>query len=164
MVHNLIAEVGKGLLSGPWGSAKTFIALDLSGCVMTGEPFAGRKVMRRGGVLFIAHEGAFEIPIRLKGLVEGKAAGTAIMQAAAGERPVDPNDMPFAWIEECPRLVDRDAADTLVLTADGAGANCASATTCRWRSSSSTRWRLGPGSTTRIALQRRRRSWVRWRG
>lgn len=120
LVHNLIAEVGKGLLSGQWGSAKTFIALDLSGCVMTGEPFAGRKVMRRGGILFIAPEGAFEIPIRLKGLVEGKMAGTAMMQAAAGERPIDPNDMPFAWIEECPRLVDRDAADTLALTADAA--------------------------------------------
>ncbi|KQO93465.1 hypothetical protein ASF32_03670 [Methylobacterium sp. Leaf91] len=120
LVRDLIAEVGKGLLSGQWGSAKTFIALDLSGCVMTGEPFAGRNVMRRGGVLFIAPEGAFEIPIRLKGLVSGKVAGTAISQAASGERPIDPDDMPFAWIEECPRLVDRDAADLLMLTADAA--------------------------------------------
>ncbi|MBP2497805.1 hypothetical protein ABID82_004010 [Methylobacterium sp. PvP062] len=120
LVRDLIAQTGKGLLSGQWGSAKTFIALDLSGCVMTGEPFAGRQVMRRGGVLFIAPEGAFEIPIRLKGLVAGKVAGTAMAQAAAGERLVDPDDLPFAWIEECPRLVDRDATDTLALTADAA--------------------------------------------
>ena len=119
-MRDLIAEVGKGLLSGQWGSAKTFIALDLSGCIMTGEPFAGRKVLRRGGVLFIAPEGAFEIPVRLKGLVQGKLAGTAMAQATTGERRVDPDRLPFAWIEECPRLVDRDAADTLILTADAA--------------------------------------------
>jgi len=33
---------------------------------MTGMPFAGREVARRGGVLFIAAEGAFEIPVRLR--------------------------------------------------------------------------------------------------
>ncbi len=120
LVRDLIAETGKGLLSGQWGSAKTFIALDLSGCVMTGESFANRPVLRRGGVLFIAPEGAFEIPIRLKGLVTGKLAGAAMAQAAGGERSVDPDDLPFAWIEECPRLVERDAADTLILTADAA--------------------------------------------
>lgn len=120
LVRDLIAEVGKGLLSGQWGSAKTFIALDLSGCVMTGESFAGRQVLRRGGVLFIAPEGAYEIPIRLKGLVTGKVAGAAMAMTASGDRAVDPDDLPFAWIEECPRLVDRDAADTLVLTADAA--------------------------------------------
>lgn len=122
LVRNLLSTVGKGLLSGQWGSAKTFIALDLSGCVMTGEPFAGRRVLRRGGVLFIAPEGAYEIPIRLKGLVEGKIAGTALAQTFTGERLVDPDDLPFAWIDECPRLVERDAADQLMLTADIAAA------------------------------------------
>ena len=120
LVRYLMAEVGKGLLSGQWGSAKTFIALDLSGCVMTGEPFAGREVMRRGGVLFIAPEGAFEIPIRLKGLVQGKIAGTGIKQTAAGDRLVDPDDLPFAWIEECPRLLDGDAVEILLPTVDEA--------------------------------------------
>lgn len=117
-VRDLLSTTGKGLLSGQWGSAKTFIALDLCGSAMTGEAFAGRRVLRRGGVLFIAPEGAYEIPIRLKGLVSGKLAGVAMARAASGEEAVDPNDLPFAWIEECPRLVDRDAAETLILTAD----------------------------------------------
>ncbi|ACA18345.1 conserved hypothetical protein [Methylobacterium sp. 4-46] len=122
LVRDLLSTEGKGLLSGQWGSAKTFIALDLSGCIMTGEPFAGRRVLRRGGVLFIAPEGAFEIPIRLKGLVAGKLAGTVLAQKVTGMPTVNPNDLPFAWIEECPRLVDRDATDQLTLTAGVAAA------------------------------------------
>jgi hypothetical protein len=122
LVKELLSTVGKGLLSGQWGSSKTFVALDLSGCVMTGEPFAGRKVLRRGGVLFIAPEGAFEIPVRLRGLVAGKIAGTALAQAVLGQRSVDPDDLPFAWVEECPRLVEADSVEHLALTAEAAAA------------------------------------------
>jgi len=122
LVKELLSTTGKGLLSGQWGSSKTFVALDLSGCVMTGEPFAGRKVLRRGGVLFIAPEGAFEIPVRLRGLVAGKIAGAAFAQAVRGQRSVDPDDLPFAWVEECPRLVEADSVEHLALTAETAAA------------------------------------------
>ena len=113
LVSEMIAEVGKGLLSGQWGSAKTFIALDLSGCIMTGQPFAGRRVLRTGGTLFIAPEGASEIPVRLRGLVAGKIN-------AVQAPHLDPEDLPFTWIEECPRLVAPDAAATLISTAEEA--------------------------------------------
>src|SRR3954464_3207910 len=69
LIRDLIPETGKGLLSGQWGTGKTFGALDLSASVMTGQLFAGRRVVRQGGVLFVAAEGAYEIPIRLQGLV-----------------------------------------------------------------------------------------------
>lgn len=115
LIRGLIGETGKGLASGQWGACKTFAVVDLSASVMTGEPFAGRKVMRRGGVLFIASEGAYEIPIRLRGIVQGK------LGASAGER------LPFAWIEECPRLLDADAVPKLVFTAKVAAEHLASA-------------------------------------
>ena len=105
LIREMIGQTGKGLLAGQWGAGKTFSALDLSASVMTGLPFAGRKVMRQGGVLFIAPEGAFEIPIRLRGIVQGKLAQSA------------PPRLPFAWIEECPRLLDADAVPQLVGTA-----------------------------------------------
>lgn len=120
LVRDLVPEVGKGLLSGQWGSGKTFGVLDLSGSVMTGEPFAGRRVVRVGGVLFIAPEGASEIPIRLTGLVEGKLKVGAFARAAGGEPPVDTKRLPIAWIDECPRLVDASAVETLTLTAETA--------------------------------------------
>lgn len=105
LVRDLVFETGKGLLAGQWGGGKTFGALDLSASVMTGSPFAGKRVMRQGGVLFIAPEGSFEIPIRLRGIVQGKLG------------PEAPDRLPFAWIEECPRLLDADAVPQLVTVA-----------------------------------------------
>jgi len=92
LVKNMIPETGVGLLSGQWGTYKTFVALDLAGAVMTESLFAGRPVKRRGGVLFLAAEGAGEIPIRLSGLVEAKFTGQG--------------KLPFAWRESCPTLTD----------------------------------------------------------
>jgi Bifunctional DNA primase/polymerase, N-terminal/AAA domain len=69
LVKDLILENSHGLASGQWGACKTFGVIDLSASVMTGTSFAGREVCKRGGVLFIAAEGAHEIPVRLKGVV-----------------------------------------------------------------------------------------------
>ncbi|MCP2083946.1 UNVERIFIED_ORG: hypothetical protein J2W74_005211 [Methylorubrum zatmanii] len=120
LVKDLVPETGKGLLSGQWGSGKTFGVLDLCASAMTGQPFAGRRVIRRGGILFIAPEGAFEIPIRLRGLVNGKIAGDALAETAGGNPTVDPDDLPFAWIEECPRLVEAEAVEILTQVAEQA--------------------------------------------
>ncbi|GAA0256211.1 hypothetical protein LNAOJCKE_5444 [Methylorubrum aminovorans] len=120
LVKDLVPETGKGLLSGQWGSEKTFGVLDLCASTMTGQPFAGRRVIRRGGILFIAPEGAFEIPIRLRGLVNGKIAGDALAETAGGNPTVDPDDLPFAWIEECPRLVEAEAVEILAKVAEQA--------------------------------------------
>lgn len=119
LIRGMIAQLGKGLLSGQWGSAKTFIALDLCGCIMTGEPFAGRSVLRRGGVLFVAPEGASEVPVRLRGLVRGKIAGM-IGRGEVTDPGLNAADLPFAWIEECPRLVSLEAAEVLIQIAEGA--------------------------------------------
>lgn len=122
LIKDLVPEAGKGLLSGQWGSGKTFGVLDLSSSVMTGKPFAGRRTLRRGGVLFIAPEGASEIPVRLRGLVTGKITPEAMADAAGGRETVDPADLPFAWIEECPRLVNPEAVEVLTGVAEQAAA------------------------------------------
>lgn len=105
LVKDLLPERGSGLLSGQWGTFKTFVVLDLAGSVMTNQDFAGRPVRRRGGVLFIAAEGASEVSLRLKGLTDHKLD-------ANGTRVVPPR-LPFAWIEECPSLLGPEALDTL---------------------------------------------------
>jgi hypothetical protein len=109
LVHELLPQTGKGLMSGQWGFAKTFCAIDLAGSVMTAQPFAGRAIDRRGGVLFIAAEGASEIPIRIDGVEQKFAAPDA-----AGERP----RLPFAWIAEYPSLKADNAVDDVVAIAD----------------------------------------------
>jgi len=70
LIKHLLYTTGVGLISGQWGSAKTFVAIDLAGSAMMGNPFAGRPVKCKGGVLFIAAEGASEIPIRLCALIK----------------------------------------------------------------------------------------------
>ena len=80
------------------GTFKTFAALDLAVAVMTGGVFIKFPVMRRGAVLFIALEGENEIAIRLEAAV--KARGLS-------------GKVPFAWITECPRLLDPDAPQIL---------------------------------------------------
>ena len=117
LVKDLIPQLGQGLESGQWGGGKTFAAMDLAASVMTGTAFAGRQISRRGGVVFIAAEGASEIPIRLKGVVEQKLRPNALAMAAAGEPlDVDLNRLPFAWIEECPSLNENSTFERLVAT------------------------------------------------
>jgi AAA domain-containing protein len=100
LVELLIPEIGSGLLSGQWGTFKTFVALDLAAAVMAGSSFIKFPVMRRGAVLFIAMEGESEIAVRLEAAVKARGfAGKA----------------PFAWITECPRLLDNGAP--LIITA-----------------------------------------------
>jgi hypothetical protein len=105
LIKELILETGTGLASGQWGTAKTFSVIDLAGSVMTGLPFAGREVVRQGGVLFVAAEGASQVRIRLKGLVEHKLRVAAIARSILGQ-PVTVNldELPFGWIVDCPNL------------------------------------------------------------
>src|SRR5262249_47228876 len=63
LVKRLMASVGHGLLSGQWGTGKTFLALELASCVMTGQPFVGHMIKRQCGVLFLAAEGSDEVRI-----------------------------------------------------------------------------------------------------
>jgi RecA-family ATPase len=58
LVKNMLPEVGTVLLSGQWGMHKSFTMLDLGTSVVTGNSFAGHRVVRRGGVLVFAAEGA----------------------------------------------------------------------------------------------------------
>ena len=79
LVQDVIPEVGHGLIAGQWGTFKTFGAFDLAHSCMSGEPWLGYEIMRKGGVLFIALEGLDEVPIRLQAVIEdrGKIEGPA---------------------------------------------------------------------------------------
>jgi hypothetical protein len=99
LVANLLPETGAALISGQWGSFKTFLALDLACAVMTGGDFIKYPVMRRGGVLLLACEGQNEVAIRIR----------AAYEARGGE-----GNAPFAWQETSPRLLDPGAEAQLV--------------------------------------------------
>jgi hypothetical protein len=93
-VLDLLPETGVVLISGQWGTYKTFIADDLSAALMTATPFAHKQVVHKGGVLFLACEGQSEVNIRL----------TAAFRNRGGT-----GNAPFAWVPGCPRLLDPNA-------------------------------------------------------
>ena len=100
LIKGLIPATGCGLLSGQWGTGKTFLALELASALMTGQPFLGRLIKRQGGVLFLPAEGADEVRLRLEAMVREKCGS---MSRA-----------PFRWYETVPVLLQRDAADKLI--------------------------------------------------
>jgi hypothetical protein len=118
LVNETLPRIGKGLLSGQWGTFKTFVALDLARAVMTRTPFAGRDVKRQGAVLFIAAEGQGEVRVRLEGVARAKVA---TLDDISDAKPVDAKRMPFVWVKSCPRLTGEDAAETLCAIVAEAG-------------------------------------------
>jgi AAA domain len=109
LVKYVIPERGHGLLSGQWGTAKTFVLLELSAALMTGQPFVGYIIKRQCGVLLIAAEGADEVRLRLDAVVREKCGG---MERA-----------PFRWYETAPMLLQKGSAKKLIAMARQAEAS-----------------------------------------
>jgi AAA domain-containing protein/bifunctional DNA primase/polymerase-like protein len=107
LVKYIFETTGAGIVSGQWGTYKTFVVFDLSGAIMTGNPFIHFPVKRRGGVLFLAAEGSSQVKVRLAALRKHVAPDTKL---------------PFVWKKDCPRLLDKDATTKLEAIAKAAHA------------------------------------------
>jgi hypothetical protein len=100
LVDGLLPETGVALISGQWGTYKTFCAFALAAAVMLGQEFIRFPVRRKGAVLLIATEGQSEIATRV----------TAAWQASRNA-----GNAPFIWIESSPQLLGEHAADILTV-------------------------------------------------
>jgi hypothetical protein len=103
LIKRLMPAVGHGLLSGQWGSGKTFIQFDLAATLWTGQPFLGHPVKRQCGVLLIAAEGADEVRLRLDAVVRNKCGSM--------------KRVPFRWYEMTPMLLQKGAVEMLIAMA-----------------------------------------------
>ena len=83
LIKHLIPTVGSGMISGQWGTGKTFVGFDVATAVSTGQPFLGHMVKRQCGVLLIAAEGADDVRLRLDAVVRDKCG--------------DAERIPFRW-------------------------------------------------------------------
>lgn len=126
LIRHLLPETGVAILSGQWGTFKSFQALDIAASVMTGvAPRDGQPVYRKSGVLFIAAEGSSDLPLRLAALNEEKIA--PLGQKGTGQERHDSGNLPFCWVASSPLLLDKKAVnpntlETLVATARAAEA------------------------------------------
>jgi hypothetical protein len=126
LTYNRLPEVGKGLLSGQWGTFKTFMFLDMSCSIMLGGQWTNSPVYRQGGILLFAPEGAGGIPLRLQAMIEntlpGVVDGCRDLPKTLTPKSVDPKRLPFEWTNFCPPLLG--AADPLpAMTAMAAAAH-----------------------------------------
>jgi AAA domain-containing protein len=103
VIKGLIPQVGHGLMSGQWGTGKTFTFFDLTASLMTVQPFIGHTVKRQCGVLLIAAEGADEVRLRRDAVVREKCGN---MSRA-----------PFYWYETAPLLLHKGAVEKLIAMA-----------------------------------------------
>jgi hypothetical protein len=77
LVKHLIPACGHGLLSGQWGTGKTFVVFDLFAALAAQQPFLGHAVKRHCGMLLIAAEGADDVRLRLDAVVPAKCGSMA---------------------------------------------------------------------------------------
>jgi hypothetical protein len=108
LIKNLLPEIDVAWIAGQWGTGKTFVALDVAGSVLPGMPefFIDYRIKRRGGVLFIAAEGAANLGLRFEVML-AKKLGRSVM---------DPNPpQPFARVSFQPELLKNGARDLIAI-------------------------------------------------
>jgi hypothetical protein len=109
LVYGTIPETGCGLLSGQWGTYKTFTAIELACAVMSGTRIFDSDIDRPGGALLYAAEGGGEVAIRLQASLENRCPHLAELGKA-----------PFAWLtpEKLPlKLLDPQSVKTFIARA-----------------------------------------------
>ena len=87
-------------LVGPWGSYKSFIALDLALSVATGTPWAGRQV-KQGPAVYISAEGNAALGLRLRAW------------EIARQKPLE--NVPLYILPDAVRLMEQVQVDELLL-------------------------------------------------
>ena len=94
LIKGVLPKTGVAFIGGQSGAGKTFIAIDLAVALTTQQPFFGRKVKEKVGVLILAGEGAETLKLRVK--------------VAREARCVD-DPLPIAWMGGVPDLIKPDA-------------------------------------------------------
>jgi hypothetical protein len=65
-IKKLLPARGLGFIIGPWGSYKTYVAIDLAASIATGRDFASREFKRGGTVIYLAGEGPYGVKMRFQ--------------------------------------------------------------------------------------------------
>lgn len=102
LVDETLPGIGVATVGGQYGAAKTFIVADLAAAtIVGGVTFAGKRVRRQGGVLWLAAEGETEIETRVHAAIAARGGKADARQ-------------PFArQAEAVPRLAEREALEQL---------------------------------------------------
>jgi DNA polymerase len=109
-IKHLMPAVGAGLLSGQWGTYKTFMAIELATTVIAAGQFCDRQVIEPCGVLILATEGVYDLRDRVN--------------VAVGAKHPEMDCAPITWRESCPTLLADGAAEALIKIIQEATEGC----------------------------------------
>lgn len=78
LVEGMVNRASLTLLSGKFGTYKSFVSIALAASVATGRPFLGHQVVEAGPIIYIAAEGASGIRTRLEAWEDAHNGGAVI--------------------------------------------------------------------------------------
>lgn len=99
LIEDTIPDADFGLIYGPSGSRKSFVAINMGFHIASGSPWNGKET-RQGAVLYICAEGAHDFRIRLK--------------AHARQFNIDLDQIPFYVIGDAPNLMLKEDISALL--------------------------------------------------
>jgi len=103
LIKGIIVKQGIGILSGRWGTGKTYVGVDAALSVVTGADFAGKPVKEKCGVLYLAYERGHTILRRFDTAIKARGQSS--------------KKLPFGVMRKnLPKLLDAGAYETLEAT------------------------------------------------
>jgi hypothetical protein len=91
LIKGILPKAGVAMIGGQSGAGKSFVMVDLTVALATGQDFFGRKVREPVGSLIVAAEGAGTIPARVKAAREYRGVA---------------DRLPVAWLDWSTNLAD----------------------------------------------------------
>lgn len=104
LIEGLIPDVGLGILAGQSGLGKSHMLTELARSIVTAEDFAGRPVMRPGGVIMMPYEGQQDARAQWRALRHARINPWLIETGRAASTP-----LALIWAKEMPRLTEPQA-------------------------------------------------------
>jgi KaiC/GvpD/RAD55 family RecA-like ATPase len=113
IVDKVIPDDGLVFIYGPPGAYKSFLAFDLAlSLVYGGQEWLGAEVRRHGAVIYVAHEGAAGMKLRI--------------EAWQRSRQITNDEAPFALVRETISFMSAEDVRLLALTVEAAAQNLGS--------------------------------------
>jgi hypothetical protein len=121
LVKDFFAESSVSLLIGESQAGKSFVAIELAGCMAMGLDFFERRT-KAGGVLYAASEAVSTIPDRLNAFKLSRLGAIDALVKQAGFNVPIPS-LPVSWVE-CPDLAQEAGVAALISWVQEANLRC----------------------------------------
>lgn len=112
LVEDLIPDNAVGLIVGESQAGKSFVCMNLAGSIACGKPFFTKRIIEKGGTIYVGAEGQFSIRERLEAEFAGSIKSYLEEKDTSDQTVL--SDMPIAVIDNVPDLAESDEVKRLL--------------------------------------------------